>query len=69
MEVKLPIAIDLYEKFKEKGSVQFLNAEKTPSGQGKIIRTSNAINQSTQSIDVYYSIEPLKESPFYQINM
>ena len=60
MEVKLPIAIDLYEKFKEKGSVQFRNAENVPIGSGKIIRTSNAINQSTQSIDVYYSIEPLK---------
>ena len=60
MEVKLPITIDLYEKFKEKGSVQFLNAENKPIGSGKIIRTSNAINQSTQSIDVYYSIEPIK---------
>ena len=37
MEVKLPIAIDLYEKFKEKGSVQFLNADNEPIGSGKII--------------------------------
>lgn len=60
MEVKLPVAIELYDKFKEKGTVQFLNSDNEQIGTGKIIRTSNSINQSTQSIDIYYSIQPLK---------
>ena len=60
MEVKLPVSIELYDKFKEKGAVRFLNADNEPIGTGSIIRTANTINQSTQSIDVYYSIKPEK---------
>ena len=60
MEVKLPVSVDLYDKFKEKGSVQFLNSENEAIGTGKIIRTSNVINENTQSIDIYYSIVPNK---------
>ena len=60
MEVKLPISLELYEKFKDKGAVKFLNSDNQPIGTGSIIRTANSINQSTQSIDVYYSIKPDK---------
>ena len=60
MEVKLPVSLELYDKFKDKGAVKFLNSDNQPIGTGRIIRTANTINQSTQSIDVYYSIKPDK---------
>ena len=60
MEVKLPIPVDLFEKFKDKGSVKFLNSENEAIGTGTIKRVTNLINQNTQSIDVYYSIKPYK---------
>lgn len=61
MEVKLPVSTDLFKKFRDKGIVQFLNSDNEPIGTGKIIRTSNLINQNTQSIDIYYSIELFKD--------
>ena len=60
MEVKLPVPIDLYSKFKDKGTVRFLNSENEPVGIGEIIRTSGVVNENTQSIDIYYSIQPNK---------
>jgi hypothetical protein len=60
MEVKLPIPLDLFENFKEKGSVKFLNSENEAIGTGSILRVTSLVNQNTQSIDVYYSIKPYK---------
>ena len=62
MEVKIPIPLDLFEKFKEKGSVKFLNSENEAIGTGSILRVTNLVNQNTQSIDVYYSIKPFKNT-------
>lgn len=64
-EVKVPIALSTVKFFQQKGSAVFTDAEGKTIGTGKIIRVSDVINQKTQSIDVYYSIQStLKETIF-----
>ena len=58
MEVRLPIPTSLFNKFKEKGSVVFFDSDNEAIGTGKMIRTSSMINSNTQSIDLFYSIQP-----------
>lgn len=58
MEVKLPIPIDVYEKFKRSGKVTFENAKGEPVAQGSLLRSQGKINMNTQSIDAFYSIIP-----------
>jgi hypothetical protein len=58
MEVKLPIPIDVFEKFKKSGKVLFENAKGETVAEGKLLRSQGKINTNTQSIDAYYSITP-----------
>ena len=61
MEVRLPIPVDLIDKFQKQGHVAFYDANGVEIAEGRLIRTSSEINKNTQSIDAYYSIHALNE--------
>ena len=61
MEVRLPIPIDVIDRFQKKGHVAFYDANGIEIAKGKLIRTSSEINKNTQSIDAYYSIDALNQ--------
>ncbi|TXI85437.1 MAG: HlyD family efflux transporter periplasmic adaptor subunit [Crocinitomicaceae bacterium] len=56
-EVKVPISLSTIKLFQQKGTASFTDATGKTIGTGKIIRISDVINQKTQSVDVYYSIQ------------
>ena len=64
-EVMVPITMNYIEEYKEKSSAEFLNADNTVIGTGKILRISDVINKNTQSADVYYSIRPVDGHKIY----
>lgn len=64
-EVKVPITLAQIELYKSKGLATFTDAKKNKVGTGKIIRISDVINQRTQSIDVFYSIQPTSKDKIY----
>jgi hypothetical protein len=65
-EVKVPIAMDDLELYRDKGFASFSNSSDTTIiATGKILRVSGVINQQTQSADVYYSVIPIKGKPIY----
>lgn len=64
-EVKVPIDVADLELFKAQPDAKFYTTENELIGSGKIIRVSDLINQSTQSIDVYFSISPAKDRTLY----
>ena len=64
-EVKVPIAIDDIDFFKDKSVARFSNSGNELVGTGKIKRISNVVNQQTQSIDVYYTIKPIEGALVY----
>lgn len=45
--------------------MQFYNSDGLLVGTGKINRISDVINQQTQSVDVYYSIQPIAGQKIY----
>jgi len=61
MEVRLPIPVDLIDKFQKQGHVAFYDANGIEIAEGRLIRTSSEINKNTQSINAYYSIHALNE--------
>lgn len=64
-EVKVPISIEELGLFKENSTAKFIDAKGNTVASGKIIRISDAINQQTQSTDVYYAITPEKGATLY----
>lgn len=60
MEVKVPISLSTIKKFQQEGLATFTDGTGRLVGKGKIIRVSDVINQRTQSVDVYYSIQAEK---------
>ncbi|MFT5858920.1 MAG: membrane fusion protein (multidrug efflux system) [Flavobacteriaceae bacterium] len=64
-EVKVPIAMNDLELYRDKGSASFSNSDGTRIATGKILRVSGVINQQTQSADVYYSVIPIKGERVY----
>lgn len=65
-EVKVPIKKEDLNHFTTAQNLWFIAPNKDTVGRGKIIRTSNVVNQQTQSIDTYLSITPLKGRKVYQ---
>lgn len=64
-EVKVPIGMDDLETFRSKSQAEFTDANGKLVATGKIIRVSDVINQQTQSADVYYSIQAVKDESIY----
>lgn len=65
-EVKAPISIAQMELFKNAKSIQFTDPKGELVGTGKLLRTSEVINQQTQSIDAYFSLNADKNYPVFQ---
>lgn len=64
-EVKVPINLDDIELFRSHNEADFYTTDGKAIGRGKIIRVSDVINQSTQSLDVYFSIKPINGETLY----
>jgi len=65
-EVKAPISITQIDLFRTAKSVQFTDPKGNTIGTGKLVRMSEVINQQTQSIDAYFSLEPVKDNALFQ---
>lgn len=65
-EVKVPIKKEELNHFTSAQKLWFISPNKDTVGLGKIIRTSNVVNQQTQSIDTYLSISPVNGHKVYQ---
>lgn len=57
-EVTAPIDIRDLELFKKTDKIYFVDANKDTVGKGKLSRVGKTINQQTQSVDAYFSINP-----------
>lgn len=64
-EVKVPISLKQLSFFESENSAQFVNANGEVIGTGRINRISDIINQQTQSLDVYYTIQPKANTTLY----
>jgi membrane fusion protein, multidrug efflux system len=64
-EIKVPIALNEIANYQKQGSAQFYDSDGNLVGTGKINRISDVINQQTQSVDVYYSIQPISGQKIY----
>lgn len=65
-EVTVPIQKEDIETFKNAKSLNFSNPAGAYIGVGKLKRISDLLNQSTQSVDAYFSIELNKGYTVYQ---
>ncbi|MGB0934110.1 MAG: efflux RND transporter periplasmic adaptor subunit [Lishizhenia sp.] len=65
-EVAVPIQKDNIETFKNSKNIYFTNPEGTAIGEGKLKRISEFLNQSTQSVNAYFSIALNKGFKIYQ---
>jgi len=57
-EVKAPIDIRDLELFKQTEKIYFVDTKKDTVGKGELSRVGKTINQQTQSVDAYFSIQP-----------
>lgn len=64
-EIKVPISLENVASYQKQGSVTFSNSDGSIIGTGSINRISDVINQQTQSLDIYYSIQPVKNQKVY----
>ena len=58
-EVKIPLMLKDLDFFETKGEIEIADASGELIGRGKLNRVSNVINKNTQSIDAFFSIQPL----------
>lgn len=65
LEIKVPIPLNTFEMFKNSKEATLKNTEDRVVGKGRILRISDVVNSKTQSIDVYYSVKPLKGEIIY----
>lgn len=65
-EVKVPIKKEELSHFTNASHLFFIAPNQDTIGTGKIIRSSNVVNQQTQSLDVYLSITPFSGKEVYQ---
>jgi membrane fusion protein, multidrug efflux system len=64
-EVKVPITLKNLDFFKKENTAVFKNAEGKTVASGRILRISDLINQRTQSVDVYYSLQAVEGNTIY----
>jgi len=59
-EVKVPMSIHDLEMLKKEKEVEIYTTDDEKIGVGYLTRYTNVINQSTQSLDVYFKITPIE---------
>lgn len=64
-EVKIPVTVEDVDQYNSAGEVVFMNEKSEEIGKGKLSRISDVINQRTQSVDAYFSIQPLSKVSLY----
>lgn len=65
-EVKAPINLNDISSFQYERTINYTNAQGDTVGEGKLLRKAKAINQQTQSLDMFFSISPKDHSSLYQ---
>jgi hypothetical protein len=65
-EVRAPLAMEQVIFFENSPLIQFTDPKGETIGTGKLLRTSEVINQQTQSIDAYFSLIPSKSQTIFQ---
>lgn len=65
-EVKAPINLKDLHLFNQGQEVLFSNPQGDTVGTGRMIRKAKAINQQTQSLDLFFSIKPLTQEQLFQ---
>lgn len=64
-EIKVPITTDHLKAYQKEGKANFYTVDGEKIGSGSINRMSEVINQTTQSVDVYYSISTKQDYKIY----
>ncbi|MCB0479341.1 MAG: HlyD family efflux transporter periplasmic adaptor subunit [Crocinitomicaceae bacterium] len=64
-EVKVPMSMADLERLKEQKEVIISNSDGKEIGVGLMTRSTDVVNQQTQSIDVYFRIQPLEGEKLY----
>lgn len=64
-EVKVPISVEKVEKYQSSDKIKFTDSKGRLIANGSIARVSNAVNQQTQSIDVYFRLKPVGNVKIY----
>jgi multidrug efflux pump subunit AcrA (membrane-fusion protein) len=59
-EVKVPMSLSDLERLKTEKEVEIRNSKGENIGMGYLTRYTDVINQSTQSLDVYFKITPVE---------
>jgi len=57
-ELKIPIRMDALSLYQQRGSVDVLNVSGDKIGVAKLSRISDVVNKMTQSLDVFFTIQP-----------
>lgn len=57
-ELKIPIRMDDLSLYQQRGSVDVLDVSGRKVGAAKLSRISDVVNRMTQSLDVFFTIEP-----------
>lgn len=57
-EVKVPISMEHLKAYQKESKVDFTTVEGVLIGTGSIHRISDVVNNQTQSVDVYYNLQP-----------
>lgn len=65
-EVRAPISMEQIAFFKNAKLILYTDPKGEIIGSGKLLRTSEVINQQTQSIDAYFSLNPNKSQDIFQ---
>lgn len=65
-EVEAPVSIEHISQFERVDTVYFTDYKSDTIGQGSFIRKSKMINQQTQSVPCFFSIEPVKGKELIQ---
>ncbi len=66
LELEVPVDIDDAKWLKPGQKVEVYNSSKFPKWNAKIVRKSEDINQNTQSINVYVSLNSIENKPLYK---
>jgi multidrug efflux pump subunit AcrA (membrane-fusion protein) len=64
-ELKVPIRIEELPLYQQRGVVDVWDVSGNKVGLARLTRISDVVNKMTQSLDAFYSIEPISGTPLY----
>ena len=64
-ELKIPIRMEDLSMYQQKGTVEVLDVSGNRVGTARLSRISDVVNRMTQSLDAFFSIEPVSGSSLF----